>query len=72
MTSTPYYNNNAESLCSQYEALDASDIHRCWQYDHLPSQPGFACDIGAGSGRDAKWLATKGWDVVAGAKRGNA
>jgi SAM-dependent methyltransferase len=27
--------------------------------------PGFACDIGAGSGRDANWLAAKGWDVIA-------
>ncbi|HBQ39012.1 MAG TPA: hypothetical protein DD808_00330 [Halieaceae bacterium] len=27
--------------------------------------PGFACDIGAGSGRDANWLAQKGWEVIA-------
>ena len=31
----------------------------------LPDQPGLACDIGAGTGRDASWLASKGWDVVA-------
>ena len=24
-----------------------------------------ACDIGAGSGRDANWLSEHGWDVVA-------
>lgn len=31
----------------------------------MPNQPGLACDIGAGSGRDAAWLAGKGWDVIA-------
>ncbi len=65
MTSTLYYNNNAEALCSQYDALDTSAVHHCWIKKYLPSKPGFACDIGAGSGRDANWLAAKGWDVVA-------
>lgn len=34
--------------------------------EHLRNrEPGTACDIGAGSGRDANWLAELGWEVVA-------
>ena len=32
---------------------------------HTPSRNPVACDIGAGSGRDANWLASNGWEVVA-------
>lgn len=32
---------------------------------YLPERPGSACDIGAGTGRDANWLAERGWDVLA-------
>jgi len=28
-------------------------------------KPGFACDVGAGSGREVNWLASEGWDVIA-------
>ena len=31
----------------------------------MPEEPRLACDVGAGSGRDANWLAEKGWDVIA-------
>jgi 2-polyprenyl-3-methyl-5-hydroxy-6-metoxy-1,4-benzoquinol methylase len=65
MKSTRYYDDHAEALCSQYNALAADVVHRSWVARHLPQKPGFACDIGAGSGRDANWLAAKGWDVVA-------
>lgn len=62
MKSTHYYDDHAEALCSQYNAVAASVVHGRWK---LPDKPGFACDIGAGSGRDANWLASLGWDVVA-------
>jgi 2-polyprenyl-3-methyl-5-hydroxy-6-metoxy-1,4-benzoquinol methylase len=62
MKSTHYYDDHAEALCSQYNAVAAGAIHGRWK---LPDKPGFACDIGAGSGRDANWLASLGWDVVA-------
>lgn len=62
MKSTHYYDDHAEALCSQYNAVAADAIHGRWK---LPDKPGFACDIGAGSGRDANWLASLGWDVVA-------
>ncbi|MBK6738030.1 MAG: class I SAM-dependent methyltransferase [Haliea sp.] len=62
MKSTHYYDDHAEALCSQYNAVEAGVVHGRWK---LPDKPGFACDIGAGSGRDANWLASLGWDVVA-------
>ncbi|MFT5767898.1 MAG: SAM-dependent methyltransferase [Halioglobus sp.] len=65
MKSTGYYNLHAESLSEQYNAIEAEEVHRSWVEAHLPAKPGFACDIGAGSGRDANWLAENGWDVVA-------
>ena len=65
MKSTRFYNLHAEALCEQYGAIAADDVHGNWMVKHLPDKPGFACDIGAGSGRDANWLATKGWDVIA-------
>ena len=65
MKSTAYYDQNADALFNQYDELNADDVHRAWASTHLPEEPGFACDIGAGSGRDANWLAEKGWEVVA-------
>lgn len=59
-----YYTRNADTLFQRYQALPAQEVHRCWQ-DLLPPQPGLACDIGAGSGRDAQWLASLGWNVTA-------
>lgn len=59
-----YYTQNARTLSEQYNAMDSEQVHRHWR-DLLPTQPGLACDIGAGSGRDAAWLASQGWDVIA-------
>ncbi|MCY4343807.1 MAG: class I SAM-dependent methyltransferase [Gammaproteobacteria bacterium] len=65
MKSTAYYDQNADALVDQYGALNADDMHQAWARKHLPKEPGFACDIGAGTGRDANWLAQQGWEVVA-------
>ena len=59
-----YYNDNASALFDRYQQLDPAAIHAGW-LKHLPATPGLACDIGAGSGRDANWLAAQGWDVIA-------
>jgi len=65
MKSTRYYNQHADALSGQYNAIEAEVVHRSWVAAHMPVKSGFACDIGAGSGRDANWLAKNGWDVVA-------
>ena len=65
MKSTQYYNRHARALSEQYNAIEPDLIHQRWSAQHLPENPGLACDIGAGSGRDANWLAAQGWDVVA-------
>ena len=53
-------------MFEQYFSYNADELHRSWANDHLRNRkPGTACDIGAGSGRDANWLAKQGWEVVA-------
>jgi 2-polyprenyl-3-methyl-5-hydroxy-6-metoxy-1,4-benzoquinol methylase len=59
-----HYRQHAKSLFAKYRQMDSDILHRDW-IQHLPEQPGLACDIGAGSGRDANWLAGQGWDVIA-------
>jgi 2-polyprenyl-3-methyl-5-hydroxy-6-metoxy-1,4-benzoquinol methylase len=65
MKSTGYYDTHAEALSSHYNSVSAKVVHKGWCSEYLPEEPSFACDIGAGSGRDANWLAVQGWDVVA-------
>ena len=65
MSSTSYYDLNPDALLAQYDGVDPADVHADWAPAHLREEPGFACDIGAGSGRDANWLAARGWEVVA-------
>ena len=59
-----YYSENAPTLASKYNSLKPESLHASWSH-FIPDDPGIALDIGAGSGRDANWLASKGWDVVA-------
>ena len=59
-----YYSANASALACRYNSLDPESLHASWSR-LIPDDPGIALDIGAGSGRDANWLAEKGWDVVA-------
>lgn len=49
---------------ARYESVDASRVNN-WLREFLPSKPAAVLDVGAGSGRDATWLASKGHDVVA-------
>ena len=65
MTAPTYYDRYRDALLATYNALDPTEVHAAWAPARLPSEPGFACDIGAGSGRDANWLAANGWEVVA-------
>lgn len=59
-----YYASNADTLFDRYHGIPSEQIHADWLH-HLPKEPGLACDIGAGTGRDANWLAGKGWEVIA-------
>jgi SAM-dependent methyltransferase len=59
-----FYTKFAGKLFEQYSQAISEQVHHAWLY-LLSNKPGLACDIGAGSGRDANWLASKGWDVVA-------
>ena len=53
-------------MFDQYFAQSPDELHHIWAKDLLQKRnPGTACDIGAGSGRDANWLAAQGWEVVA-------
>ena len=62
---THWYDLHASDVVATYEALRPEDVHQSWRHLLDDTTPGIACDIGAGSGRDARWLASRGWDVVA-------
>jgi ubiquinone/menaquinone biosynthesis C-methylase UbiE len=59
-----WYEANAMAVATRHEALDPAQVHRWW-LDQLPSSPTVILDVGAGSGRDAAWLAAKNHDVIA-------
>ena len=53
-------------MFDQYSAYKPDELHNIWAKELLRNRkPGTACDIGAGSGRDANWLAEQGWELVA-------
>lgn len=64
LDSTRWYQENAREAAKQYEAVAVEDVHG-WLERFLPENPGRVLDIGAGSGRDAAWLAGFGHKVVA-------
>ncbi|MCE8525175.1 class I SAM-dependent methyltransferase [Ruegeria pomeroyi] len=58
------YAAEAEALIAAFEALDSADV-LAPVIDDLPENPGLCLDLGAGSGRDAAWLAARGHRVWA-------
>lgn len=60
------YSAQAAELFAAYEALDAEPFRQTYA-DLLPAggPDRLALDVGAGSGRDASWLVSLGYDVVA-------
>jgi SAM-dependent methyltransferase len=64
MSSIPFYEEHAARLADQYESLAFEDVHG-GLVDLLPAPGGTVLDVGAGSGRDAAWLAAHGYEVVA-------
>jgi len=59
-----WYEAHAPTLADAYEALDPARVHG-WLTDLLPRVPALVLEVGAGTGRDAAWLARLGHDVVA-------
>ncbi|WP_414829228.1 class I SAM-dependent methyltransferase [Alteromonas sp. H39] len=58
-----FYSLHAVALADDYERVSFPDVHSSW-YDIAPKE-GSALDIGAGSGRDAAFLASTGLKVTA-------
>ena len=58
------YAEQAEELVARYEGIDFPAKHQA-VLPLLPAPPASAIDIGAGTGRDAAWLAERGYRVVA-------
>ena len=59
-----WYDSHAETLADRYEAVQSEQVH-AWLKEMLPDAPATVLDVGAGTGRDAAWLASEGYDVVA-------
>ncbi|MCA9802475.1 MAG: class I SAM-dependent methyltransferase, partial [Cyanobacteria bacterium HKST-UBA02] len=64
------YNSRVGELAAKYESVSFEDVHPglCVHLEALCSsreETRSALDIGAGSGRDAGWLARRGFEVVA-------
>jgi len=49
---------------TRYESVTFEHVHD-WLLSALPDRPGIVLDVGAGTGRDAAWLAAHGHEVVA-------
>ena len=64
MTGGPYEGDAGISRAALYETVQARDLHS-WLEPWLPEAPALVLDVGAGSGRDAAWLADAGHEVVA-------
>jgi SAM-dependent methyltransferase len=58
------YHQVAEGFTSQYNALKPEDVHQSWR-NYWPAADALVLDIGAGSGRDALWLAQQSCEVFA-------
>lgn len=59
-----YCDAHADELVARYESVSFEKVHgniTLW----LPRLPASVLDVGAGSGRDANWLANRGYDVLA-------
>ncbi len=64
MAPIPHYDQHAARLAQQYESLSFEEVHESL-LDLLPPAGATVLDVGAGSGRDAAWLAEHGYEVVA-------
>ncbi|MFA0086365.1 methyltransferase domain-containing protein [Vibrio sp. 10N.261.51.F12] len=63
-TTSSFYRKNAQSLSEQYNVLDFDKVHSAWK-PYWPLAGDVVLDVGAGSGRDAKWMMEQGAEVFA-------
>ncbi|TMX47339.1 HNH endonuclease [Vibrio sp. Hep-1b-8] len=61
---TSFYNNNASKLAQQYDSLEFESVHQSWT-EYWPQSGDVVLDVGAGSGRDARWMSARGCVVFA-------
>ncbi|AUI86323.1 SAM-dependent methyltransferase [Vibrio azureus] len=59
-----FYHHNAAQLAAQYNAVTFEQVHCAWR-SYWPCSGEQVLDVGAGSGRDARWFAERGCKVVA-------
>lgn len=59
------YHDKAEEFVYQYESVNAEEVHHQWLALLNNIKPGKALDVGAGSGRDARFLTSRGFAVTA-------
>ena len=59
-----FYHTNADDLANQYNSSVFEDVHESWQ-PFWPQQGNKVLDVGAGSGRDAKWCSLLGCETFA-------
>ena len=59
-----WYDANIEDVSRRYESVAAETVHG-WLVDLLPAASALVLDVGAGTGRDAAWLVSRGLEVVA-------
>lgn len=59
------YHDKAEEFVHQYESVNAETVHQQWLALLNNIKPGKALDVGAGSGRDARFLTSRGFAVTA-------
>ncbi|WP_334020871.1 class I SAM-dependent methyltransferase [Alteromonas sp. S015] len=60
-----HYSQKAQHYYDLYNSVDAESVHGDWISFLQKAKAGTALDVGAGSGRDANWLAEQGWKVTA-------
>ena len=58
------YAEKAEDCIKRYESRASEDMHADWMH-FFPERPSQVLDVGAGTGRDAAWLAGLGHTVIA-------
>ncbi|MBW0000907.1 MAG: methyltransferase domain-containing protein [Verrucomicrobia bacterium] len=59
-----WYDTHAREVVERHETLNPAAVN-AWLEPFLPPAGGLVADVGAGAGRDAVWLAGKGYEVVA-------